>query len=236
MLKNLFYVFMLCIGMLQLSHAHPETEMYSKNVYLQKEKIINLINGFFLISPEEINAAPQLSDEFKHLLIEDNEEKLKQYVAQQKQQYIAQLRVLLQQGDQTAVLLLAEWAVVLFKDEVILQDGDIERLQNLSQHNNAQATYLLALLSESSDEYLDYLERAGQQGSLAAQMRLTDEYSFRLPTEQQDQQKAEYWAEKAQETAGPEKYKEMICQMANCDLPSFELYDFGPETGVPMPE
>lgn len=225
MIRTVFFILALSLSLFKLAHADQKIDLYSTPVNAAAQQMLDVVAGLYL-DPNEIQASTQLSPNFKKHLIENDETKIKHYLDQELNHYLLQLRQLSQQGDQTAMIALFDWLRMSNRFD-LLSETDVDEMEMLSEHGNPQASYHLALLFQGEAEYLPLLEKAGRQGSLQAQMSLADEYSFRLPIEQQDPQKAEYWSEQASNNAGLEKYKQLACQMANCDLPTWEAYDFG---------
>ncbi|ALH95425.1 hypothetical protein [Acinetobacter equi] len=209
-----------------LSHAsiNEVTYTFSPQVQNQKSQFQNLLNTFSLDDETNSNIDIQL----KTLLDENDEYKITHYIDQKKENFIAKLIEFSKKGDTSASMALLEYSF-FFREYDLLDQIDLTPIEKLSNENNAYASYLLAQFYESSsntEKYIAMLEKAGHQGSPLAQRVLVDEYSFRLPNEKQDIQKAEFWENKAKASMGAEEYQQTRCELANCDLQEFELVDF----------
>lgn len=209
-----------------LSHAsiNEVTYTFSPQVQNQKSQFQNLLNTFSLDDETSSNIDIQL----KTLLDEKDEYKITHYIDQKKENFIAKLIEFSKEGDTSASMALLEYSF-FFREYDLLDQIDLAPIKKLSNENNAYASYLLAQFYESSsntEKYIAMLEKAGHQGSPLAQRVLVDEYSFRLPNEKQDIQKAEFWENKAKASMGAEEYQQSRCELANCDLQEFELVDF----------
>ena len=209
-----------------LSHAsiNEVTYTFSPQVQNQKSQFQNLLNTFSLDDETSSNIDIQL----KTLLDENDEYKITHYIDQKKEKFIAKLIEFSKEGDTSASMALLEYSF-FFREYDLLDQIDLAPIKKLSNENNAYASYLLAQFYESSsntEKYIAMLEKAGHQGSPLAQRVLVDEYSFRLPNEKQDIQKAEFWENKAKASMGAEEYQQSRCELANCDLQEFELVDF----------
>jgi TPR repeat protein len=208
-----------------LSHANINelTYTFSPQVQNQKSQFQNLLNTF----SSDDTATSNIDVQLKTLLDKKDETKIADYIDQKKEKFLTKLIELAKEGDTSASIALLEYAL-FFQEHHLFDQIDLTAIEKLSNENNAYASYLLAQFydsSSNSEKYIAMLEKAGYQGSPLAQRVLVDEYSFRLPNEKQDIQKAEFWKNKAKTSMGDEEYQQSRCELANCDLQEFELVD-----------
>lgn len=203
--------------------ATPQNYVFTPQVQQIK---IHFQNQLDAVYPQENATKSSTADPVLiKLLKENDEEKLTQYFDQLKTDTFQNLSKIARQGDLTASVAQLEFALFLGNTD-FLKQINLTAIQQLSDQNDAYATTLLAIVAKRTDEYIPLLEKAGEQGSSFAQMTLADEYGFRLPIEQQDPEKAKYWANKAKQSLGEDRYIEEKCALANCDTESFEMVDF----------
>ncbi|WP_227505535.1 sel1 repeat family protein [Acinetobacter sp. A47] len=196
---------------------------FSPQVQKAKDQMQLTLNTLFQMEQEDKNA--KVDPALKKLMLKNDEKQITRYVDQQKKLFVQHMNDQIQHGDATATVALLEFAL-FFNDDELQEKIDLAPLQQLSDQNDAYASYLLAQQFKLTKDYIPLLEKAGQQGSVAAQMTLADEYGFRLPVEQQDAKKAAFWANKAKQNLGEAAYTEQKCALANCDLEEFEMVDF----------
>lgn len=214
----LFSIFCLQGAVAQVPEYH-----FSPQVQKAKDQMQLTLNTLFQMEQEDKNA--KVDPALKKLMLKNDEKQITQYVDQQKKLFVQHMNDQIQHGDATATVALLEFAL-FFNDDELQEKIDLAPLQQLSDQNDAYASYLLAQQFKLTKDYIPLLEKAGQQGSVAAQMTLADEYGFRLPVEQQDAKKAAFWANKAKQNIGEAAYTEQKCALANCDLEEFEMVDF----------
>lgn len=214
----LFSIFCLQGAVAQVPEYH-----FSPQVQKAKDQMQLTLNTLFQMEQEDKNA--KVDPALKKLMLKNDEKQITQYVDQQKKLFVQHMNDQIQHGDATATVALLEFAL-FFNDDELQEKIDLAPLQQLSDQNDAYASYLLAQQFKLTKDYIPLLEKAGQQGSVAAQMTLADEYGFRLPVEQQDAKKAAFWANKAKQNLGEAAYTEQKCALANCDLEEFEMVDF----------
>ncbi|MDQ8954250.1 sel1 repeat family protein [Acinetobacter rudis] len=229
------FILALCSTLLfsisNFSYATTIPTTYTPAVAKAVQQLQQDFAALMLVDAKEIQTAP-INAAYKNALLKQDEKQIKKLFSKQQQDFIQQMKKLNQGGDHSALLALVEWSL-FSQDRDILQDISLQPLRQLSQQGNAQASYLSALLIEYTDQkqYISLLEQAAQQGSSAAQMRLVDEYHFRLPVELQDSKKAEYYRNLAEKSMGKEKYQEAICAVSNCEEDLEWEY-----VEIPMPE
>ncbi len=214
----LFSIFCLQGAVAQVPEYH-----FSPQVQKAKDQMQLTLNTLFQMEQEDKNA--KVDPALKKLMLKNDEKQITRYVDQQKKLFVQHMNDQIQHGDATATVALLEFAL-FFNDDELQEKIDLAPLQQLSDQNDAYASYLLAQQFKLTKDYIPLLEKAGQQGSVAAQMTLADEYGFRLPVEQQDAKKAAFWANKAKQNLGEAAYTEQKCALANCDLEEFEMVDF----------
>lgn len=226
MRQKIITLIILLLFTFQITHAEDQDFEYSKPV----QNSLNILQTIYTTlqldpQPEIITDNKDIDPILKTLLKQKNEQKIQNYIADRKAQMIKQLHTEIQKGDATATVAIVEYAL-MFADRSLLQTTDLAPLFQLSQQKIAYASYLLARYFEGTKDYIPFLEKAAHQGSSIAQLTLVDEYGFRLPIEQQDPKKAEYWANAAKQSLGEDAYMEQKCALANCDTESFEFVDF----------
>lgn len=214
----LFSIFCLQGAVAQVPEYH-----FSPQVQKAKDQMQLTLNTLFQMEQEDKNA--KVDPALKKLMLKNDEKQITRYIDQQKKLFVQHMNDQIQHGDATATVALLEFAL-FFNDDELQEKIDLAPLQQLSDQNDAYASYLLAQQFKLTKDYIPLLEKAGQQGSVAAQMTLADEYGFRLPVEQQDAKKAAFWANKAKQNLGETAYTEQKCALANCDLEEFEMVDF----------
>ncbi|WP_019385102.1 SEL1-like repeat protein [Acinetobacter venetianus] len=223
MFQRIITVFFFSIFSFQIALAQETQSQFSPQVQQAKDQIQLTFNTLFQSDDENPNI--KVDPTLKQLLSQNNEEKAKEYIDQQQNLFLKQMNRYIKQGDPTASVALLEFAL-FSQDSALKEQIDLKPIQKLSNQKDAYASYLLAQYYSTTEQYIPLLEKAGQQGSVAAQMTLADEYGFRLPVEQQDAKKAEFWANKAKQNLGEAAYTEQKCALANCDLEEFEMVDF----------
>ena len=223
MFQKIIAFFFLTIFSFQIALAQEVQPQFSPQVQKAKNQIQLTFNTLF--QSNDTNKNTKVDPALKQLLLQNNEEKIKEYLDQQQNLFLKQINRYIKQGDPSASLALLEFAL-FSQDSELKEQVDLRPIQKLSNQNDAYASYLLAQYYSNTERYIPLLEKAGQQGSAAAQMTLADEYGFRLPVEQQDTQKAEFWSNKAKQNLGEAAYTEQKCALANCDLEEFEMVDF----------
>ncbi|MDQ8934997.1 hypothetical protein [Acinetobacter rudis] len=222
------FILALCSTLLfsisNFSYATTIPTTYTPAVAKAVQQLQQDFAALMLVDAKEIQTAP-INAAYKNALLKQDEKQIKKLFSKQQQDFIQQMKKLNQGGDHSALLALVEWSL-FSQDRDILQDISLQPLRQLSQQGNAQASYLSALLIEYTDQkqYISLLEQA-------AQMRLVDEYHFRLPVELQDSKKAEYYRNLAEKSMGKEKYQEAICAVSNCEEDLEWEY-----VEIPMPE
>lgn len=221
-------IFTFC-SLISYAQTTPSNPNYSPEVLQVIQQFQQDIAALYLSDPKEIKKA-SIPEDFKKALLSKNQAAVPEYFSGRKNNFVESLRRLNQAGDHDALTALVEWSLFL-RDPEVLKDISIDPLEQRSEQGDANSSYVMAKLLEYTDEYLYFLEKAGQQGSGLAQMRLADEYGFRLPVEQQDAVKARYWSEQAEKSMGKEKYKEAICAVSDCEEDLEWEY-----VEIPMPE
>lgn len=229
MIRIILTLLFSCFSLISYAQTKPSSQNYSPAVQQVMQQFQHDIAALNLTDPKEIKAA-SIPEDFKKILLSNNEAKITRYFAGRKKNFVQSLKRLNQAGDPDALTVLVEWSL-FSRDPELLKNISIDPLEQRSKQGDAHASYLMALLLEYTDEYLYFLEKAGQQGSAAAQIRLADDYSFRLPEEQQDPAKARYWSEQAKKSMGIEKYNETVCAVSNCEENLEWEY-----VEIPMPE
>ena len=223
MFKKIIAFFFFTIFSFQTVLAQEAQPQLSPQVQKAKDQLQLTFNT--LLQSNDGNQNTKVDQTLNQLLLQNNEEKIKEYIDQQQNLFLKQIKRYIKQGDPSASVTLLEFAL-FSQDSELKEQVDLAPIRKLSNQNDAYASYLLAQYYSNTGQYIPLLEKAGQQGSAAAQMALADEYGFRLPVEQQDAKKAEFWANKAKQNLGEAAYTEQKCALANCDLESFEIVDF----------
>ena len=223
MFKKIIAFFFFTIFSFQTVLAQEAQPQLSPQVQKAKDQLQLTFNT--LLQSNDGNQNTKVDQTLNQLLLQNNEEKIKEYIDQQQNLFLKQINRFIKQGDPSPSVTLLEFAL-FSQDSELKEQVDLAPIRKLSNQNDAYASYLLAQYYSSTERYIPLLEKAGQQGSAAAQMTLADEYGFRLPVEQQDTQKAEFWANKAKQNLGEAAYTEQKCALANCDLEEFEMVDF----------
>lgn len=223
MLNRIISILLLLTVSFQMTQALEPHYPFSPQVQKSKDHLQMIFNTLYQLNQEDRNI--KMDTALNTLLLEKDEQHIKDYIDQQKNLFVKQLNTYIKQGDTSASVALLEFAL-MFEDSDLKEQINLAPLQQLSDQKDAYASYLLAQQYSHTAQYLPLLEKAGNQGSVTAQMSLADEYGFRLPIEQQNSKKAEFWANQAKQNLGEEQYKKNSCALANCDLESFELFDF----------
>lgn len=222
--KIIILLFSLFTPLMVYSAENEITYKFSQPVQVLKNNYQKLLN--IVMSEHSTAHNISYSSKLNQLVKEGNEDKISQYVEQEKLKYLSMLNQLISQGDSSASMALLEFAL-FFNESKLNTEMNIRPIEKLSNQNNAYASYLLAQhFADDPNKYLKFLEKAGEQGSPIAQRTLVDEYNFRLPEELQSTKKAEYWKQKAIASMGSNEYKKEVCKLANCDTGEFELIDF----------
>lgn len=223
-MKALLLLLTCIVSTLSIASVNETNYTFSANVQSVKDRYQKLLNAYMSDPNDPIS--PEYSKELTTLLKEGKETKLKTYFEQQTASYIKHLKSDIQKGDPSASMALLEY-VLFFQNDEIRNELDLKPIEYLSDQDNAYASYLLAqYYGDHSPQYMTYLEKAGHQGSPIAQRTLVDEYNFRRPIEQQDEEKAQYWKEQAIKSMGEDAYQEEVCKLANCETGSFKMVDF----------
>lgn len=223
MFQKIIAFLFLSIFCLHSAVAQAPDYQFSPQVQQAKDQVQLIFNTLFQSDDENPNI--KVDPTLKQLISENKEEKAKEYIDQQQNLFLEQMNRYIKQGDLSASVALLEFAL-FSQDSALKEQIDLKPIQKLSNQKDAYASYLLAQYYSTTEQYIPLLEKAGQQGSVAAQMTLADEYGFRLPVEQQDAKKAAFWANKAKQNLGEAAYTEQKCALANCDLEEFEMVDF----------
>lgn len=231
MIKIIILSLSLFISMFSFSQAATSNvdSPYSKEVNKIASDFFKLL---YSTNAEEISQLEMLSPKEKEIILNNTDQsKIEKIITKQKQIYIQQLNSLSNNGDNSATLALFDWLINNDRDN--LAHMNIEPLKILADQNNAQANFLMAELYKDSNQYLNFLEKSANAGYFTAQMALANEYGFRLPDENRNMEKALFWAKKAEETVGPEMYKEVMCSVADCAVLDIKTEELKPENIKP---